>query len=246
MKLFLIGTLLFSGGSAAAMQNEEVREGVTNIYKNVRERVQKRVKEHTFENIRENGFPYPNEERLANLTEEQSIAIISAIDQVNATYDWANMSDEEIKEALLVVQEEMKVLCDELGLEMPDNMLQSRFRKRVNTRTNEVIKTHLLDNLRETGLEYPSEEKLENLTEEQSAALIAQIDEFNATYDWANMTDEEILAAMEVVKEELQTLHEELGFEPIQNRYKRSDRKGNRNQRKSEETDEVIEGTDEV
>ena len=100
MKLFLIGTLLFSGGGAAAMQNENVNETVTQMYQNVRQRVQKRVRENAFESIKETGYPYPSEERLATLTEDQQFAIISAIDQVNATYDWANMTDEEIQEAL--------------------------------------------------------------------------------------------------------------------------------------------------
>ncbi len=214
MKLFLIGTLLFSGGSAVAVQNEEVRENVTEMYKNVRERVQKRVKENSFENIRENGFPYPSEERLAELTEEQQVALVTAIDQINATYNWSEMTDEEIQEALLVVQEEMELLAEELGLEVPENFMQKRFRSRVNRRTRERVKEILLEDLRLDGLEYPSEERLANLTEEQAEVLLLKIDELNETYDWASMTDEEIYDALVVVREELRALHEEFGIIP--------------------------------
>ena len=238
MKLFLIGTLLFSGGSVAAIQNEEVQETVTDMYKNVRERVQKRVKENAFESLRENGFPYPSDERLENLTEEEQLAIISAIDQINATYDFSTMTDEEITEALLVIQEDLNLLADELGLELPDNWLRARFQRRVRNQTREVIKEHLLENLRTEGIEYPSDERLANLTEEQQALIIAQIDELNATYDWANMTDEEIMDAMVVVKEELRSLHEELGLTPpVKERGSRGH--GSRNQDSEESVEDA-------
>ena len=238
MKLFLIGTLLFSGGSVAAIQNEEVQETVTDMYKNVRERVQKRVKENAFESLRENGFPYPSDERLENLTEEEQLAIISAIDQINATYDFSTMTDEEITEALLVIQEDLNLLADELGLELPDNWLRARFQRRVRNQTREVIKERLLENLRTEGIEYPSDERLANLTEEQQALIIAQIDELNATYDWANMTDEEIMDAMVVVKEELRSLHEELGLTPpVKERGSRGH--GSRNQDSEESVEDA-------
>ncbi len=214
MKLFLIGTLLFSGGTAVAMQNEEVRESTVNMYKNVRERVAKRVAQRGIENVKENGFPYPSEERLENLTEDQQIAILTTIDQFNATYDWANMTDEEIKDALESCKEELDLLFDEIGLEVPDNWAQKRFRKRVNERTKDIIKGRLIEDLKEDGLEYPHEEFLVTLTEEQQDALLAKIDELNATYDWVNMTDEEILDAMVVVRDELRSLHEEFGIVP--------------------------------
>jgi len=247
MKLFLIGTLLFSGSGAAAMQNENVNETVTQAYQNVRQRVQKRVKENVYENIRETGFPYPTEERLATLTEDQQFAIISAIDQVNATYDWTNMSDDEIKEALLVVQEDMSTLCEELGIELSDSFLQNRFQNAVRTRTNEIVKGHLLDNLKENGIEYPSEERLANLTEEQSTALVAKIDELNATYDWATMTDDEILDAMVVIKAELQTLNEEFGFLPDRDQIRagKGSNRGNRNNGQTE-SEVPVEGADEA
>ena len=182
MKLFLIGTLLFSGGSAAAMQNETVNENVTGIYQNVRERVQKRVKENTFQNLKENGFPYPSETRLENLTEEQQVAIITAIDQINARYDFTSMTDEELTTACIDIQAELNLLADELGLDIPDDWMRSRFQNRVNTRTKQIITRYLLEDLRTNGIEYPSEERLANLTVEQSEAILEKIDELNLTY----------------------------------------------------------------
>lgn len=243
MKLFLIGTLLFSGGSAAAMQNEHVRENVSNVYQKVRERVAKRAKENIYENIKENGLPYPSEEKLEQLTEEQQVAIIGAIDQFNATYDWANMTEEEMKVALETVKEEMNLLFEELGLEVPENWMQHKFRKRINKKskeiTKEILKERLLEDLRENGIEYPNEERLENLTEEQGAALLAKIDEFNETYDWANMTEEEIMEAMEVIKTELRELREELDFPvPVH--------KGHKGKHRDVPKEEIVEESNEV
>jgi hypothetical protein len=214
MKLFLIGTLLFSGGTAVAVQNEEVRERAVELYKNVRERVQHKMKENLVETVKENGFPYPSEERLENLTEDQQFEIISLIDQFNATYDWANMTDEEIIEALAVCEDEIHALAEELGIELPEDPIRNNFRHRVNRRTREVVKDRLITNLQENGLEYPHQEFLDNLTEEQQQAIIAKVDEFNATYDWANMTEEEIMDAMVVVRTELRELNEEFGIFP--------------------------------
>ena len=242
MKLFLIGTLLFSGGSAAAMQNETVNENVTGIYQNVRERVQKRVKENTFQNLKENGFPYPSETRLENLTEEQQVAIITAIDQINARYDFTSMTDEELTTACIDIQAELNLLADELGLDIPDDWMRSRFQNRVNTRTKQIITRYLLEDLRTNGIEYPSEERLANLTVEQSEAILEKIDELNLTYDWASMTDDEIMEAMLLVKEELVALHDVLGITPPTERHQNQRRhKNNQNQ-----NDDVVEGTDEV
>lgn len=249
MKLFLIGTLLFSGSGAVAMQNETVNETVNDVYQNVRQRVQKRVTENAFDSIRETGFPYPSEERLATLTEDQQFEIISMIDQVNATYQWSTMTDDEIKDALVIVQDDMSTLCAELGIDISERFIQNRFNERVQSRTNSIIKNHLLDNLKVNGIEYPNEERLANLTDEQSDALIAKIDELNATYDWANLSDEEILAAMEIIKAELQDLHVELGFEATKQQSRQgSENNGDYGKRNQEPVEPVVpvEGTDEV
>lgn len=242
MKLFIIGSLLFSGGSAAAMQNETVNEEVTNIYNQVKTRVQKRFKKELYNEVKETGFPYPSEEFLSTLTEDQALAIVTEIDMINATYNWSTMTDTEIKDALLLVKDQMIELYDELGIEVPlknqgrDFMIQERI---------EDIKTN--------GLSYPHSERLESLTEEQALAITAKIDEFNELYDWATMTDEEILDALKLVKDEMSLLRDELGIEaPIHN-YQRRIRKayregfknGFRHGRNSQtEEDDVVEGDD--
>ena len=203
MKFLIIATALLSGGGLA-MQNETVQEEVKERYEQARERFQQRRKENIMETIKETGaFPYPSEEKLAELTEEQAFEITSAIDQINATYDWANMTDEEIEEALGLIKEELKALKEELGIETPT--FKDRFRNR--------MKNRLLDKLSEDGIPYPSEERLANLTEEQALAITSKIDEYNETYDWANMSEDEILEALEDIKVEMKELAEELGIE---------------------------------
>lgn len=203
MKLIIIASALLSGGGLA-MQNETVKEEVKERFHQARERFQERRHNNIVESIKENGvFPYPSEEKLANLTEEQQFEIISAIDQINATYDWVNMTDEEIEEALEVIKEEMKVLKEELGIETQP--FKDRFKRR--------MKQRLLEELREEGIPYPNEDRLANLTEEQQEAIIAKTDELNETYDWANMTDEEIKEALQEVKDEFNLLFDELGID---------------------------------
>ena len=246
MKLFLIGTLLFSGSGVAAMQNENVNETVSNMYHNVRQRVQKRVKENSFESLRENGFQYPSQERLESLTDDQKFAITSAIDQVNAKYNWAIMSDDEIKESLELVQADMKVLTEELGIKLSETFIKNRFNSRVTTRTNFIVKEHLIENLKENGIEYPTNERLASLTDEQSFALLTKIDELNATYDWANMSEEEILVAMEVIKVELQELHDEFGITPPQNPSRQGKRHHGSYYQDDNEPEDTVEDIDEA
>jgi len=214
MKLFLIGAAIFSGSGAVAMQNEEVRENVGEMYKRVQTRVRKQFRNNHIDEIAENGFPYPNEDYLNTLTEEQQLQILTTIDQINATYNWSEMTNEEIADTLLIVKEELSQVYAELGLEVPQEQIRNRFRNRINKRTQDVIKNRLFDNLKEEGLEYPNSRFMDLLDEDQQALLISAIDEFNETYDWANMTDEEIVEALIIVREELRSLHEEFGIFP--------------------------------
>ena len=200
MKLFIIGSLLFSGGGVAAMQNETVNDEVTERVSQVRQYVQNRFKREVFEEVQETGFPYPSEDYLATLTEEQALAVVSEIDLINATYDWPNMTDEEVKEALLIVKDQLATLYETLELEGPFEYYK------------DLKRTERIEELKVNGLQYP-EKLLENLTEEQALAVTDKIDELNATYDWATMTDEEIDAALDVVKAEMETLRDELGIE---------------------------------
>ncbi len=129
MKLLLIGSMLFTGGSAAAMQNETVNGEVTQAYNQAKVIFQKGFRGNMLETVKENGYPYPNEVMLENLTEEQEIALLTTIDQINATYNWATMSDEEILDALQIIKAEMKQLHEELGIETLPTKTQKRTRK---------------------------------------------------------------------------------------------------------------------
>ena len=128
MKALLAATMLFSGGSAVAMQSENVAGTVNETANQVMYKVQNMLRGNQVENVKENGFPYPNEEYLNSLTEDQAFEITSAIDVINATYDWSNMTDEEIEEALALVKEDLHNLYLELGIEGP--MVQNQKRTR--------------------------------------------------------------------------------------------------------------------
>ncbi len=213
MKILAIGSLLLSGGTAVAMQNETVREETVNLYNRARYVIQHRIQNRLLEEVKETGFPYPPQAYLDTLTDEQEALVIAQIDQINATYDWANMTDEEILDAFAVIRDDMAALYDELGIDGPN--LRERIRQ--------AIERRIHNRLVENGLPYPSETYLESLTEEQQAAFLAVIDTANETYDWANMTREEIKDALISVHEELLVVAEEYGFElpTFQDRFQR-------------------------
>ena len=129
MKTLIIASMLFSGGSAAAMQNEEVAETVTDTTSQFMYKVQNMFKGNQVESVKEDGFPYPSEEYLSSLTADQAFAITSTIDVINATYDWSNMTDEEIQSVLAEVKLELHDLYLELGVEGPMVQTQTRARK---------------------------------------------------------------------------------------------------------------------
>ncbi len=85
-----------------------------------------------------------------------------------------------------------------------------------------------------------------NLTEDQSTALLAKIDDLNATYDWANMSEEEILVAMEVIKVELQELHDEFGITPPQNPSRQGKRHHGSYYQDDNEPEDTVEDIDEA
>ena len=137
MNGLLIATMLMSGGSAVAMQNEGINEAVTDTASKVMYQVKNMFNGNQIENLRENGFIYPSEEYLATLTEDQAFAVVSTIDVINATYDWANMTDEEIEAALVLVKAEMSALYEELGIEAPMTQTRTRTRSRKGKKWNE-------------------------------------------------------------------------------------------------------------
>ena len=137
MNGLIIATMLMSGGSAVAMQNEDINNAVNDTASKLMYQVGNMFKGSRIENIRENGFSLPNEEFLSTLTEEQVFEITSAIDVINATYDWANMTDEEIEAACVLVKAEMDALYLELGIEAPMTQTQTRTRSRKGKNWNE-------------------------------------------------------------------------------------------------------------
>jgi len=134
MKLLLLGSLLFSGGSAVAMQNETVKDEVSQMYNQAKQMVQKGFKGSMVDRVKESGFPYPNETQLANLTDEQEAILVSTIDQINAEYDWANMTDEEIQAALQDIKVELDALRAELGIEAVQERIQAKTQQRTQSK----------------------------------------------------------------------------------------------------------------
>lgn len=125
MKLLLLGSLLFSGGSAVAMQNETVNNEVSQAYNRIRVMVRTGFKGSMVERVKENGFPYPSEQQCEHLTDEQEAILMTTIDQINAEYDWANMTDEEIELALQEIKVELDALREELGIYAPQMQQRS-------------------------------------------------------------------------------------------------------------------------
>ncbi|MCF7925339.1 MAG: hypothetical protein K9L26_02295 [Candidatus Izimaplasma sp.] len=126
MKLLLIGSMLFTGGGAVAMQNETVSTVVNENAKQAITTVQNRLGRRLAENVTETGFPYPPQQFMDTLTEDQVFAITSEIDQINAEYDWQNMTEDEIRVALEDIHTRLDTLYTDLGLELPAIQNQHR------------------------------------------------------------------------------------------------------------------------
>lgn len=120
VKVLALFGALFTGGTVAL--NTEVDETTEETTEETVEEVvkPKRHKKHNLEEIKETGFPYPSEEFLATLTEDQLLALTTYIDEVNLNYDFSNMTDDELKEALGEVKDGMKALFEEQGIELPE------------------------------------------------------------------------------------------------------------------------------
>lgn len=211
MRLFLIGTLLLGGGSAAAMQSETVRTDVADGYQHVRQVLARRVYHRMIDEVQDHGFPYPPEDYLATLTDEQAALILTTIDQINATYDWPSMSDDEVREALKVARDELALVYEELELDPP--AWRAELRERIQNRIKNRVRNRLFEAIQETGIPYPPDDVLASLTDEQASAVTALIDSYNEAYDWAEMTTEEIRDALILFRSELGELKEELAID---------------------------------
>lgn len=125
MKLFLLGSALLSGGVMASEG-----EVVVDTVKDYAQQVQNRFSINNSIDVQENGFPYPTQEFLDTLTDEQAFAVISYIDVANGTNDWQNMTDEELLIAVAEVREGLHDLYLELGVEGPMTQTQTRTQTR--------------------------------------------------------------------------------------------------------------------
>jgi hypothetical protein len=126
MNGLLVAAMVMGGSSGVALTNETVRDTVSETATQTFEKVQNMFKGTQIETVRAEGFAYPSEEYLAGLTEDQAFQVVLAIDVINATYDWANMTDEEIIDALAIVKLDLQELYDELGIEGPTVQTQAR------------------------------------------------------------------------------------------------------------------------
>jgi len=118
--------MLASGGSAVALQNDTVADTVSTTASQFMNKVQTMVRGNKVLDVIENGFPYPSEEYLSTLTEEQQFAVISEIDLINTTYDFSTMTDEEARLALDEIKLQLHDLYTELGIEGPMIQTQER------------------------------------------------------------------------------------------------------------------------
>ena len=146
MNGLLIAAMVLGGGSTVAMQNENVNNVVNDTANKVMLQVGNMFKGSRLVNVKENGFIGPRDEFLSTLTEDQVFQITSTIDVINATYDWANMTDEEIQEALVLVKVEMEALYTDLGIEAPMTQTRTRTQSRMQNRTQSRSQSRVRDN----------------------------------------------------------------------------------------------------
>jgi|GEM_PF-1968239 hypothetical protein len=206
-KLFVLGSLVAGTFGGVAMQNEEIREDVSNLYQRARQHVVVRARHNFVDSVREEGYPYPPQDVLDQLSDDQEALVMTTIDQINATYDWANMTDEELQIALTEVRGEMNDLFVELGID------PALIREQVRDHIQDRVHDFMLNRIKEDGIRYPGDYVLSQLTEDQLAEITALIDSYNATYDWANMTDDEIITALQDFRDEMAALKDSLGID---------------------------------
>lgn len=126
VKILALFGAIFTGGSFA-LNNEEVDDTVEEPTEEVEEvtKTSRKRGRHNISEIIENGFPYPSDEFLGTLTEDQLLAVTTYIDEVNLTYDFSTMTDEELKDILGEIREGMKALFEEQGIELPERPAKS-------------------------------------------------------------------------------------------------------------------------
>jgi|GEM_PF-4674207 len=175
-------------------------------------------------------------QQVMDITEEQQELLNYRID-LYQEYDWDNMVAEEV----ILAKAEIRVLVEEkaleLGVELPEKAELSEEQIAIREYYHELLTGYDWANLTEEELEAARAEVKELMTikaeelgieipagpSEEMIELLEYAKELKDSYDWENMTEEEI----ELAKEEIRTLveekAEELGvdLDEIQKKFKR-------------------------
>jgi len=204
MKLFIIASLLVSGGGVTMFSDNDVTEDIKESKDKYIERFKQR--ENRMMNIKETGLEYPNQQFLDQFTDEEQVVILSTIDQLNVDYDFKTMTDEQLKETLHEIKQELEELYEDYGFIHKETKGNWKHHKH-------NIEEHI-NTVKESGIPYPNENFSNLLTEEQLESITSKIDEVNAQYDFSSMTDEELRETLGSINQELKDLYNDLELFP--------------------------------
>lgn len=199
MKSLLVLSLLLGGSGTALVAETDVDETIKERIIEFRQKWRNRRINFNIDTLRENGFPMPSDAYLTTLTDEQRDALVSYIDSINESYNFSEMTDEDIQSALVDILPDFRSLLMEYNI--------SGFKEA-------LFKDYVVLNIRENGFTLPEWSFLEDLTAEQALDLNAYIAELNANYDIENMTDDEILDVLDDARQELKAKLDDFGVLP--------------------------------
>jgi hypothetical protein len=199
MKTLLVLSLLLGGSGTALVAETDVDQTIKQNIFEIRQKLRNRRINFNIDTLREDGFPMPSDAYLMSLTDEQRVVLVSYIDSINETYDFSEMTDEDIKSALVDILPDFRNLLMEYNI--------SGFKEA-------LFKDYVVLDIRENGFTLPEWSFLEDLTTEQALDLNAYIAELNASYDIENMSDDEILDVLESARQELKDQLDDFGVLP--------------------------------
>lgn len=199
MKTLLVLSLLLGGSGTALVAETDVDETIKEKVFEIRQKLRNRRIDFNIDTLREDGFPMPSDSYLATLTDEQREVLVSYIDSINESYDFSEMTDEDIKSVLVDVLPDFRDLLMEYDIK--------GFREA-------IFKDYVVLDIRENGFTLPEWSFLEELTTEQALDLNTYMDELNANYDIDSMTDDEILDVLDSAKQELRDMLDDYGVLP--------------------------------
>lgn len=199
MKTLLVLSLLLGGSGTALVAETDVDQTIKQNIFEIRQKLRNRRINFNIDTLRENGFPMPSDAYLTTLTDEQRDALVSYIDSINESYNFSEMTDEDIQSALVDILPDFRNLLMEYNI--------SGFKEA-------LFKDYVVLDIRENGFTLPEWSFLEDLTTEQALDLNAYIAELNASYDIENMSDDEILDVLESARQELKDQLDDFGVLP--------------------------------